>query len=516
MYSPNLYSRFVDIATRYPDASALCFQGVTLLYSELQKRAEQGAGVLFDYGVTPGEVVCICAEKNPDVYALLLGCLAAGTPYVMLDPRSPVERQRRIIQRCRPRILFFNDKNSENDLVGMVEEFQAKVLPLKILDDPAIASRRKSLVLPSVTASHPAYIMFTSGSTGFPKGAVMSHQNVLRLIAWSQSRFGFGPGEILTNVNPLFFDNSVFDIYSSLFTGAALAPFTWEEVRSPLMLLNGVAERGCTSWFSVPSLLIYLDTMKALQPEVMPRIKRYIFGGEGYPMARLKRLFDMFGSRAEIVNVYGPTECSCICSAYNLTEPDFEDLRGFPPLGSLTPEFSALIIGEDGQPVNEGEWGELVLYGPCVGRGYYNDQERTADAFIQHPTHDLYREIVYRTGDIVRRDPVDGRLWISGRKDYQIKHMGYRIELEEIESALCAVPGVCQSVCVHGTRYGNSCIAAVLCAEPGLDEHVVRLRLQEHLPAYMIPSEIHFVSELPRNQNGKIDRKGVRDEVFQM
>jgi D-alanine--poly(phosphoribitol) ligase subunit 1 len=347
--------------------------------------------------------------------------------------------------------------------------------------------------------------MFTSGSTGFPKGAMMTHANVLNLIDWARETFEITADDILTNVNPLFFDNSVFDLYAALFTGAQLVPFTEEESRDPKLLVEQIDAAECTLWFSVPSLLIFLQTMRATDGKHLRSIRRFIFGGEGYPKAKLKNLYDAYPD-ARLFNVYGPTECTCICSCQELVAEDFNDLQGLPRLGRIARNFGFLILDESGRKVPDGEIGELCLLGPNVGKGYYNDPERTAASFVQNPYNDSFSEVIYKTGDLVRIDS-DGDLRVQGRKDNQIKHMGYRIELEEIEAALHCLPYVSEAAVLHNKINGLSQIVAVLAPQPLLAADQIRGDLKPLIPDYMLPAIFHGEEQLPRTPNGKVNRK---------
>lgn len=511
MYHYNLASRFEHVASQQSDRIALWFNhNQQITYAELNKQANRIARLLFDRGAKKASVVCISGEKSPGTFATMLACLKIGCIYAILDPASPVERLRKILNTCRPKLLI-----AETELSNRLTELTAE-LDIGVINDLAVESYDATDLNETrdVTGSDAAYIMFTSGSTGFPKGAVMTHANVLNLIAWAQESFGITSDDILTNVNPLYFDNSVFDFYSSLFNGARLAPFSKAEVSDPGVLVEKIDAAQCTLWFSVPSLLMFLQTMKAADGKHLSSIRRFIFGGEGYPKTKLKALFDAYSARSELFNVYGPTECTCICSSYKISAADFADLQGLPPLGHIAANFSFLIVNDDGAEVPSGEIGELYLLGPNVGKGYYNDPERTAAAFVQNPRNDAFAEIMYKTGDLVRLDPGDGKLYIYGRKDNQIKHMGYRIELEEIESALHCLDDVSEAVVLHTNANGRSKLIAIVAGKE-FDSNLLRSQLKQIIPAYMIPSVFHREEMLPKSPNGKVDRRYLAEKYLE-
>ena len=303
------------------------------------------------------------------------------------------------------------------------------------------------------------------------------------------------------------FKNGGLDFYSAVFSGACLVPFDKKTVTNPQILVQTIDELQCSLWFSVPSLLIFLQTMKAFKKENMQFVRRFIFGGEGYPKSKLKKLYDLYSDRAEFFNVYGPTECTCICSVYTISDQDFEDLQGFPPLGKLIENFGYLILDENNEKTPDNECGELCLLGPNVGKGYYNDPERTKANFVQNPENNSYDDIMYKTGDLVRYNPEDGKIYVMGRKDNQIKHMGYRIELEEIETAICCLDYVSQAAVLHGNSRGLSKIVAVVSSKADLEESRIRHGLKQIIPDYMIPSAFWVVDDLPKNPNGKVDRR---------
>jgi D-alanine--poly(phosphoribitol) ligase subunit 1 len=511
MYEFNLGARFENIVRQYPDNTAIKFsQSVFITYKELNNKVNQLARYLLEKEIGQGDVVCISGNKQINTYACMLACLKIGAIYSVLDDKSPYERSRRIISKCLPKAIFL-DQALGCAWKGIIEQFNITVINNEaedLEDELRVYDKTNLEVTRGITGSNPAYIMFTSGSTGFPKGALMTHDNLLNLIRWGMGTFNICPTDVLTNVNPLYFDNSVFDFSSALFSGACLVPFSRELLGNPKLLVGQVDELECTLWFSVPSLLIYLDTMKVLNKNNLKFIKRFIFGGEGYPKTKLKNLYEMYSHRSDFFNVYGPTECTCICSAYKVTSKDFEDLNGLPPLGKIADNFSYLILDDNHNKAAPNDAGELCLLGPNVGKGYYNDMERTREKFVQNPYNTSSSEIMYKTGDLVRYNPKDDNIYFVGRKDNQIKHMGYRIEIEEIEVALGYLDYISQAAVLHGNFRGLSQIIAVVSSSAAIDEKRVRDDLRQTIPDYMIPNRVLFIEgDLPKNPNGKIDRR---------
>jgi D-alanine--poly(phosphoribitol) ligase subunit 1 len=499
----NLGLKFREIATASANRPALRFDSAIVTYGELDQLSNQIAQLLCSQGLRRGEVVAIFHDKSAVGFAAMLACLKAGLIYTNLDPDSPWERIRKILETCEPAIIINSFASPPH--ASSLQEQGAPILHLREPD----TSRKIQNENPThpirtaeVTGADPAYIMFTSGSTGMPKGAVMSHSNVLNFIGWAQDRFQITADDIFSNANPIYFDNSVFDFYASLFSGASMVPISSEKARDPRQLVGIINSQNCTIWFSVPSLLVYLLTTRALTENDFPSIRKIIFGGEGFPKTKLKRLFDLFGDRADLENVYGPTECTCICSAHTIGLADFEDMQSLATLGFLASNFDYEILSTEGS----GAAGELFLRGPNVGLGYYNDPERTARVFGQNPRHRFFADIGYRTGDLVRRDPA-GRLHFVGRADFQIKHMGYRIELEEIEAALAILPQIKESAVIYrrlgeglGEIIGFAALATPLAAEE-IIQQVARI-----VPPYMVPKRVRLLEDLPKNANGKIDR----------
>jgi D-alanine--poly(phosphoribitol) ligase subunit 1 len=281
-------------------------------------------------------------------------------------------------------------------------------------------------------------------------------------------------------------------------------PLSHELVKNARQVVQAINDSGCTIWFSVPSLLVYLLTTKALSANDFKTVRRISFGGEGFPKNKLKQLFGLFSHRMTLYNVYGPTECTCICSSYIISEKDFENMNELAPLGNMAPNFGYAII-----PIDEANnnFGELTLIGPCVGLGYYNDVERTDKSFVQNPAS-RFRQLMYKTGDVVER-AANGYLHFRGRVDNQIKHMGYRIELEEVEAALSTLGYVDEVGVVYekiNAEFGQI-KAFVSVSDDGIDNARISADVKNLLPPYMVPRVITLLDTLPKNANGKIDRK---------
>ncbi len=482
--------------------------GSAISHDALNRLANQVAALLLSRGVVRGDVVAIVHTKFVAHYATMIACLKLGAAYVNLDDQNPPARLALIFGSCRPKVVVGTGV-AESPAAAAAAAFGAAVVDLaarEVKSELAGASEAEPEA-PGVTGTDAAYVMYTSGSTGVPKGAVISHASVLNFARWAGSRFSIGVDDTLSNVNPMYFDNSVFDFYAALLNGASMAPVPRDLVADSTGLVDAIEAAACTIWFSVPSLLIYLTTMRLLSARRLPSVRTFVFGGEGYPKPELRKLFDTFGGRCRLVNVYGPTECTCICSAWDVGAGDLEDPSGLVTLGPLAENFSMLVLDDDELPAGAGGIGELCLLGPQVGLGYINDPERTAGAFVVNPVNDAWPERMYRTGDRVAI-AADGRsLNFLGRKDHQIKHMGYRIELEEIETALNRLEGVSQSAVLQVTgRRDMKVLVAFVASASAITEDALRTGLGALLPPYMIPQRFEIRHDLPKNANGKIDR----------
>ena len=502
----NLGLFYTDLADQSCDHPALCYPDRCISQNQLSAWVDSLTALLLEKGCSRGDVITIAQTKHPLSYALMHAALRLGVAYVIIDVDSPTVRNSRILKLSGSFLLFYDNPDYSIKMEALAENCNCRSLLLSETELPTVSKHERNEQLQfmkQVDGSTIAYIMFTSGSTGIPKGVAVTHQNVLHFISWGREYFGISNSDNFANLSPMYFDNSVFDFYVGMFSGASLTPVSRSLLSSPYELVSFIEKMNCTIWFSVPSLLIYLMTMKTISADSLPRLRSIIFGGEGYPKIELKKLYDCFFGRAQLFNVYGPTECTCICSAYEIKEDDFSELSGLPPLGQLNQNFDFKILDDEGK---DSDIGELCLIGPNVAAGYFNDLQRTDASFFTLTDSNRFMKRMYRTGDLVRQSA--GVLFFTGRKDNQVKHMGYRIELEEIEHALVKLDPVDQAAVIYhrtNTAYGKI-VGFVACSD-SVENKLLVQALSDQLPEYMVPSKLIVMETLPKNPNGKIDRR---------
>ena len=497
-YNYNVGQRFLEVAHTHAEQPALYLEtGETVTYSDLSNLALSVAGALKKRNV--GAPVALLHDKSTKMFGAMLGALLAGVPYACLDVENPTERLRSIIDTLKADLVI-----GPKDLLEVVSEHPQEAIDVDRLSS---GSPINDEVIGQVSGDSIAYVMFTSGSTGVPKGVAISHSNLLNFANWAGSSLSINSGTRMTNVNPMHFDNSVFDFFGCLMNGGVLIPVTKKTLGDFKGLTRYFETAKPNFWFSVPSTLIYLNTMKVLSVEFMDSFRIIMFGGEGYPRSELKKLKAKVHADCRLVNVYGPTECTCICSLRELREEDL-DGEGLPPLGKLIPNFDYKIVGDEEEHLPPGAIGELHLFGPNVGLGYFNDNVRTETAFGKVYASGVERRF-YRTGDLVIEDPNSGELSFRGRKDNQIKHMGYRIELEEIEQGLNKMNGIEQVGVIYvRDQVSSGFLCAFIAGEMDQEsEGEVRKFSQKVLPAYMVPKKYYFLRHLPKNANGKVDKQ---------
>ena len=486
-----LVHHLLEAAARLrPEHPAVSDRGRVVTYSELDGRANQVAHLLVDAGVRVGDRVGVLAEKSVDAVAGLYGAMKAGAAYVPLDPHAPLPRLAAVVADARVRCLLVSGERAARAAVAA--DASPPALPA-LPATPAIAvmDLRADLVDAAprgpldagVGAEDLAYILYTSGSTGVPKGVMISHTNALAFVEWARVAVGITGDDRLSSHAPCHFDLSVFDLYATAAAGATVVLVPPEASLVPVELRRFLAHERITVWYSVPSILTQLVHRGGLAAGQLPALRAVLFAGEVFPNKHLRRLMTAL-PRSRFANLYGPTETN-VCTWFEVEEPPATDAPPIP-IGRPVAGARLAVLGEDGEAVGPGAPGELYVQGPTVARGYWNDPASTSSRFLTDPRPDL-PGVWYRTGDLVQ-EACDGNLRYLGRQDDQIKSRGYRIELGDIDAAVLAHPAVadCAVVAVPDELF-TSRIHAFVVADGDVSESELTRWCAGRVPPYMVP-----------------------------
>lgn len=458
--------------------------------------------------LTSGAMRCpvlVFVDRKIECLVGFMGVVESGNFYVPIDNKMPEARIRLIIEVLNPIAAITVTARDAQVLQtigfgGAVIDFQEAVAhesDLVLLAD--IRSR--------VIDTDPLYAIFTSGSTGIPKGVVVSHRGVIDLVEWLVGRFGFNETDALGNQTPFYFDGSVKDIYICLKTGATLNVIGRKYFTFPKLLIQLLNERGITTILWATSAIVLVGNSHILDDNVPRGLKRVFFAGEAMPAKQLKVWMSKLPT-TQFVNLYGPTEITVDCTYY-IVDRDFGDDE-YIPIGHPCENMQVLVFNEQNRLVGLDEPGELCVRGTGVALGYYNNKEKTREAFVQNPLHDLYDDKIYRTGDIVKYNS-RGELEFVSRKDFQIKHNGNRIELGEIEVAVNALDGVTGAACIFDSEQDK--IVLYYTTASGNELDVINL-VKDRLPKYMYPNMVIRLDAMPYNMNGKIDRIALKQQYL--
>ncbi|MGQ0669853.1 MAG: amino acid adenylation domain-containing protein [Actinomycetota bacterium] len=516
-----LHQLLIEAAASNPAHPAVRCAGSSHSYAGLDAASNGVARALIAGGVRRGDRVGIYLPKRVEIVVAVYASLKAGAAYVPLDPKAPVRRVGLIASDCEVSALITTPgraaellETMEGAVPGLVvlidDGTEAGDLPCPSVAYSEVASRPAKPPEVPVIETDLAYILYTSGSTGVPKGVMLTHRNALTFVEWCASKIGVGPDDRLSNHAPLHFDLSVFDLYLAALGGATLVLVPEEDAYFGSALARLISEERITVWYSVPTALGLL-TRVVEESGAFPDLRAVVFAGEVFPTKDLRTLRRLVPD-ATLWNLYGPTETN-VCTYYRVEElPD--DDRAIP-IGRACENTDVFALKGDGTLASIGEEGELYVRGSTVMRGYWGQAGKTAEVLVTNPIAPDLPEPVYRTGDIVRLRP-DGDYDFLGRRDHQIKSRGYRIELGEIEVALNAHPSLVESiaVAVPHDEWGTAIVACVVPkggAEVSANE--VKRYVADRLPRYMVPASVEIMSELPRTSNGKIDRRRLSESA---
>jgi len=494
-------------AERTPKRAAIVFNGRTVSYGSLAESSNRLARALKDAGCRRGDRVALLLPKSPEALIAMFAALKADCMYVPLDCSSPATRLARLLEICEARCVL-----AVQSTAHILREMNASpTIRVGWLDDGAEHANTR-FTWPDVQAystaeqdsantdQDPAHILFTSGSTGTPKGVVITHANVIHFVYWAVRYFDIRPGDRISGHPPLHFDLSTFDIYGTIAAGAEIHLLPQELSLLPHRLASFIRASELTQWFSVPSVLHHMAKFDVVQQDDFPALKRLLWCGEKFPAPALMYWMQRL-SRVSFTNLYGPTEATIASSFYRVPACPKDETEEIP-IGEPCAGEQLLVLDDHLRQCAPEIVGDLYIGGVGLSPGYWRDEQKTAQAFLSSP-----HGRIYRTGDLARIGR-DGKVYLVGRADTQVKSRGYRIELGEIEAAMHAIPGVRDAAVVAIDTGGFEGLTICCAYAAGVDLTPIALKklLARTLPQYMIPTQWIALDCLPLNGNGKVAR----------
>jgi amino acid adenylation domain-containing protein len=495
-----LHSGFLRSAEQMPERVALVAQGKPLTYGELSRCARTLAATLQLIDMGDRRLTGVFADRSVTAFAGILGSLMAGHGYIPLNPNFPVAKTRQMLERAGCRTLIV-DSAAEQQLPELLDGLTGVTVIAPDRPDTALASAASWMPVEQ-SPDDLAYLLFTSGSTGAPKGVMVTHWNATHFVRSAVERYSITADDRLSQLFDTTFDLSVFDMFVAWQRGAMVCCPPRAALWNPAAF---VREHRLTVWFSVPSTAMLMRRLGAVTPGAFPSLRWSLFCGEQLPV-EVATSWAAAAPRSIVENLYGPTELTVACTAYRWdpTSSPAECEAGVVPIGYPLPGMYAVIVDDDLDEVGPGEVGELLVSGPQRTPGYWQDERASHKVFARVNGS---AEPFYRTGDRVRRTPGGGPFRFVGRVDQQIKVHGYRVELGEVESRLLEIPGVQSAAAVPWpiTVFGAQGIAAFVAGQ-GIEPTEIRRVLNARLQGYAVPQTIQVLPALPLNANGKIDR----------
>lgn len=482
-------------AERFPEKTAFSEENRAVTYASFLKLCQSaGTGLLTLRAHS--RPVAVYLEKGISCLAAMMGVAYSGNFYVVIDTAMPAARIQSIFATLSPIAVLTDVAHAQ-----AAAEFSgsSKLILFEEISRTACNSEALARVRAVMIDTDPLYALFTSGSTGVPKGTVVCHRSVIDYAHWVTQTFHITQDTVFASQTPFYFSMSVLDIFATLQNGATLCMPPKSYFSFPIQLLEYLEQHKVNTVYWVPSALGLIARLKALDHMRPSALSTILFAGEVMPV-KWMNVWRAHYPQALLANLYGPTEVTDICAYYIVDRP-FRDDETLP-IGHACDNCGLLVLDENGRETAPGEQGELCVRGSFLAMGYFHAPEKTAESFVQNPLNPAYPELIYKTGDLVYYNE-RGELVYVGRKDFQIKHMGYRIELGEIEAAVSACEGVEVCVCLYDAKRDK--LILVYEGSAGREELIPFAK--GRLPSYMVPNQVIQTRKMPYNANGKLDRK---------
>lgn len=514
-----VFSKLIqNAADAHPDKDAFRCGSRSVTYTELFLQMNQLANLLIDLGVKKGDRVGVCLNRSLETAIAIYGIMNAGAAYVPLDPHAPVSRMRFLIQDCGIKHVVTNpsQKRRINELFEQASPLKSVIgfkgewaIPSFSWDEVFLQSNSKPAI--RLLAHDLAYVMYTSGSTGQPKGIMHSHYSGLSYAKLSADLYDLKHTDRIGNHAPLHFDISTLGYFSSPLVGATTVIVPDAHTKMPVSLGQLMEKEQLTVWYSVPLALIQLLTSGLVEQRDLNSIRWVLFGGEPFPVKHLRGLMELW-PQARFSNVYGPAEVNQ-CTYYHLPKPPETDDP--IPLGEVWENTDSLILNTDNQLVEQGEVGELLIRSATRMLGYWNQPELTEKSYYKRTRISGCEEIFYRTGDLVKLNDQNQLLFL-GRKDRQVKYRGYRVELDAVEAVLLKHDAIEEAAVfpIRNVQQELTIEAAVILKEGSavIDEQGLKVYLSNYLPNYAVPTSINIVVSFPRTSTGKISHRQLSEK----
>lgn len=500
MHQTNVLEYLEKTAPRVPDKLAFSNGTDGLTFAQVYDHS-RAIGSYLAQGGYYNEPVVVFMGKHPKCIPAFFGCVYGGCFYVPIDEEMPRFRIELIFQNLNPRVMICDEKTAE---IAKTFDFDGETLVYNQVSQTPINEAALMNIRDKQLDTDPIYIVFTSGSTGVPKGVVACHRSVIDYIENLSETLGFSEDTVFANQAPLYFDACLKELYPTIKFGATTYIVPHSLFMFPLKLVEYLNEHRVNTVCWVVSALTMISSFKTFEKVKPEYLHTIAFGSEVFPIKQFK-LWRQALPNAKFTNLYGPTECTGM-SCYYHVDRDFE-LDEAIPVGRPFHNTQILLLTDKNELAQAGEVGEICIRGTCLTMGYYHNPEKTAEAFVQNPLNTRYPELIYRTGDLGRWNE-RGELIFVSRKDYQIKHMGHRIELGEIEVNVNMMDGIQTCCCIYDKPTDK--IVLFYVGQREMKELVTVLR--EKLPRYMIPNKVIQLETMPLTANGKLDRVTLKNQ----